>query len=297
MRAIKLAGLMGLLVVSGAMAQVPTGSTVTIGLTGSYGGGDLSAVNPAADPIINFVTDIAVTGPNQGICQFLFSMGVYNAADYVKGHEVATSAGPYGPGPRLYGTGWVEEAYKAPGSTAAGSVKDKAGSGGPGLDNGLGGYGYPNANFAWIEQAGNGYPLKWIGRAYVTYTGGGTRKKWQGDLVWGVGMASRKDVLLQDPNGKYPLFNGTLDVTGWAEGTYVVKVWPASAGNSVMRTQVNINGVMTPLDLNLNWEMNIFEFVAPNEAFGGEFRFVIVPEPATMLLLAGAAALIRRRRA
>ncbi len=278
MKVVKLAGVLGMMLAATAFGQ----HQISFGIVPEYSG-DLMAVDPSVDAAINFKVTVAVSGPNQGLAAFLIGIGAYNAADFTYGHEVLTPAGP-----QLYGTGWVEEAYKAPGATAAGKVTDKAGSGGPGLDNGLGGYGYPASVAAWIEQAGQSYPLKWIGRTYATYTGGGTRKKWQGDLVWGIGMDSRKGVLLQDPEGDYPLFNGMLDVTGWAPGAYIVKIWPASSGNNVLRSEFN---------LNLNWEQNIVTgLTGPVDLTGGSFQFVIIPEPATLVLLAAAGALYRRRR-
>ncbi len=266
MKVVKIAGAVALVLASSAMAAT---GVIEWSLRGSNTN-DLTMVDPLVDPYVSWTASVVVTGNNFGMAGFLADLGVYGPA------PIATEV------PRTITEGEFAAVFKAPGSSATGTVKDNASAGGPGMDV-LPSVGFPNGAVAYLAQMQAAH-LDWKARAYVTYTGGGTRKKWVGDDTWGVGLDSRKSVLLQDPEGLYDIIGGVLDVSTWPVGTYKVKWMPASTGNSVLRPDVNLNvdqiGNITSQDVIVT---------------GAEFEFTIIPEPATLLLLASAGLFIRRR--
>lgn len=132
-----------------------------------------------------------------------------------------------------------------------------------------------NAMPGKLEGFGAGYavpwdPVRWTGKAYT------------GNMVWGVGMESRKSVLLWDPSGNYDMAAGVLDTSDLPDGLYTVKVVPGNT--NILQAGLNLD---EPLSGN---------FASPATGVGSEFTFYI-PEPTTLLLLAGAGLLIRRRMA
>jgi len=273
MRAIKLAVVVGLVAASSVLA---TDGKAVFAISGSNTS-PLNAIDLAVDPYLSMLTSVVVTGDNQGLGGFNFDIGIYPTATPTSGNEV--------PMP-LFAAAGVDWAavYKAPGSGSVGTVKDEAGAGGPGMGV-LPSLGNPAAAVAYTAQIGAAH-LDWKARLYATYTGGGTRKKWQGDDTWGVGLESRKAVLLQDSVGTYDLWTGVIDLTGVPLGTYTVKLMPS--GGSVLQAG---------LDLNTDQVGSTTFKLAAGDLTAAAFDFVIIPEPATLLLIAGAGLLIRRRRA
>ncbi len=273
MRAIKLAVVVGLAAASAALA---TDGKAVFSINGSNTN-PLNAIVLGVDPYLSIVTSVVVTGNNQGLGGFNFDVGIYPVANPTSGNEVPLP---------LFVTAGVDWAavYKAPGSGSVGTVKDNGGAGGPGMDV-LPQLGNPAATVAYTAQIGAAH-LDWKARVYATYTGGGTRKKWQGDDTWGVGLDSRKSVLLQDGQETYDLWTAVVDLTGVPLGNYLVKLTPNGA--SVLQAG---------LDLNQDQIGSTTYKLGAGDLTGGSFEFSIVPEPATLLLIAGAGLLVRRRRA
>lgn len=151
--------------------------------------------------------------------------------------------------------------------------------------------GIGNAGAASNQIASNAVPGKLI--QYAQSYG----PQWPGEGVWktGIGLASKKATLLDDGMGDYDLVTNSFDVAalGLAEGTYTVKMIPGTANvlNLYKGTTTNLvlwaNTLATPFTQ------------APAAAHNGvqSFTFEVVPEPTTLILLAGAAAFLRRRRA
>jgi hypothetical protein len=286
MKAIKFAGLVAILLAPAAMAVVATDVTYTVrgeAFDPSFNPIDINAIpmtpaQPYPDNqlgnYISWAISVDVTGDNQGMAGIIINMGVAP-----QGAPMGTWA-PINMGPKIdsFSRYWPA-VYKAPGAGAAGTVKDPAGAGGPGL-NVLPSLGDEAAgDVAFIEQLGAGV-LDWNPRLYNSKSG------WSGDQVWGVGMASRKTVLLQAGDaGTYDLFAGYIYTDGLPAGTYDVMILPRSS--AVLKPGINLNLA----------QQGVTQDVPKENLHAVGFSFTIVPEPATLVLLAGAALLYRRRRA
>jgi hypothetical protein len=285
MRAIKYAGLVAVLLAPVAMATTAdiTYTVVGAAFDPSFNPIDINgipATPPAPYPVnengnyIAWTMSVAVTGDNQGLAGFLVDLGV--AAD---GAQMGTWAPIYmGPKSDPFARYW-SAVYKAPGAAATGTVKDPGGAGGPGL-NVLPSLGDEAAgDVAFIAQMGAAL-LDWNPRVYNAKSG------WSGDQVWGVGLDSRKTVMLQaGAAGTYDLISGYIYTAGLPAGKYNVMLLPT--GSAVLKSGIDLNSAQS----------GVTQAVATSNLHAVGFSFIIVPEPATMLLLAGAGLLVRRRRA
>jgi len=283
MKAIGFAGLVALLVASSVMgANTVTWSARAVAFDGDGNPIDMNApINPADYPTgvwLQWDVYCDVTGDNQGLFGAVVSMGVINTATGAWAPVVQDSENLSQP-----------KVYKAPGTAVNGSVADVAGAGGPGAGRGAA-KGWPETAVFYIDQMGMGY-LEWNARRYKTTI----PKGWVGDQQWGVGMASRKADLLKDGvDGYYDLAEGFIDISSLPNGTYKSKFDMPNITSSVIDLGTDLNTdqpalpatPVTRFGTNGNWLLE-----------GDYFQFTIVPEPATLLLLAGAALLYRRRRA
>lgn len=154
---------------------------------------------------------------------------------------------------------------------AAGTLKETTGIG--------------NAGAASDQMASNAVPGKLI--QYAQSYG----PNWPGEGVWktGIGLAAKKATLLDDGMGDYDLVTNSFE--GLPLGTYTIKLIPGATNilNLFRGTTTNLviwaNTLATP-------------FAAATTNGTQQFNFeVVVPEPTTLILLAGAAAFLRRRRA
>lgn len=281
MKAIKLAGLVALLLASSVMANQVVVSARAVAFDYLGNDVDLSMPIDPADPahgggvLLMWTSYVDVSGANQGLAGLVASMGV--AKD-------GAGAGVWAPVQQLDDTGslYYPAVYKAPGTGANGSIADVAGAGGPGMGKGAS-RGYPAAGQFYVGQFGAGY-LDWSARRYKTSP---LPKAWVGDQQWGVGMAARKtNLLAAGAEGTFDVLEGIVDITALPAGTYSAKYDLATMSSKVIAQGVNLN-IDQP-------SVPLIE-VAPVQ--GDVFGFTIVPEPATLLLLAGAGLLYRRRRA
>lgn len=285
MKALKLAGLVLVLASSSALA---TDGQVFWNVSAAVSDAMGNPLDPAAIPdpvlapgsVLAWSIGVNVTGDNQGLGGFVLNMGVWNTAgDVIAPNEIGGGTSTMDDG-----AGNMVGVFKAPGNTLShGNINDLASAGGPGMNYGFS-TGTAAAGKAYLAQLGAGY-LDWIARYYGTYTGGGTRKKWQGNQTWGVGMASETAKLLWNPDGGYQLFASAIDLTGWAPGTYQIALFPVSA--AVLKSGINLN----------TDQSGVTEAIPLANITGGTFDFIITPEPATLILLAAAGMLYRRRHA
>jgi len=231
MKAVKIAGLVSLLVAGSAMA-VPTATwTVSSADAGAI-------VTPGSS--VAWDASVAVTTDCKGLANYAITLLLQK-----EGAAVPYTFAPAAKNAALMATA----GYTGPSSTGTFST--------PGKLAGL--------------SAGTGTP--WAGPPWV----------------WGVGLDARKNAFGIAPTGKFVLNSGAIDTTGLAEGTYTVKLEVNSS--FVLKTY---KGTTTTL---LNYD--VAQTALPTESatkVGSTFTFV-VPEPATMILLAGAGLLIRRRQA
>ena len=294
MRAIKLVGLVTLLCASTLFAQT---NVVTWSLRAEatdYDGNplDLAALNPSALPpidngdgtfspngiLLNWTVYCNVTGNNQGLGGAMVSMGV---------KEASAPFGVWAPVEQPADGLALAPVYKSPGTLVNGTAADSATAGGLGASPGAG-KGWPVPGVFYVDQMGMGY-LDWSARRYKTTN----PKGWVGNQQWGMGLESRKASLLaKGIDGTYDLVNGTIDITSLAPGTYnSMIVLKDQDGKAVTTSKVLAPG----LDLNTDWPA--VDFLDATVAQGDVFSFtILVPEPATLLLLAGAGLLAARRR-
>lgn len=148
---------------------------------------------------------VTVSGDNQGLAGYAFSLAV------------GPSPGPNAGGDGVWGTAddenlsaiilspatWVSS-FHVQGAPVPGSVKDPAGQGGPGLAV-LTSAGTANLKAGELIQVGAGC-LFWD----------------PVESVAGVGLESRKSVLLADPLGPYTLHAGEIPTNGLSPGAYTV---------------------------------------------------------------------------
>lgn len=293
MKAIGFAGLVALLLATSVM-----GSTVTWNARAEamdYNGNpiDLSQpIDPAALPPIDdgmggtmpngvyliWTVSCVVTGDNQGLGGAVVSMGVKNVATDAWAPVVQDAGGLSHPA-----------IYKAPGTGANGSVADDASAGGVGAGKGAS-VGSADPAQLYVAQMGMGY-LNWSARRYKISP---LPKAWVGAQQWGVGLDSRKtNILAAGVDGLYDLVTGSIDITTLPVGTYKSTFPLEVMTSSVINSGINLNSDQEALDMTAMAVGSV-----DNALLAGDFfEFTIVPEPATLLLLAGAGLLYRRRSA
>jgi len=285
----KLIGLVTLLCASTVFAETTDGVVTWNARAIAFDGGtgnpiDLNAINPADHPggvWLQWTISCVVTGNNQGLAGAMVSMGV---------KEEIAPFGVWAPVHQNDDNLYLSPVYKAPGAAANGTVADNATAGGLGAGPGAAkGWAIPG-NVFYIDQMGMGY-LDWQGRRYKTTT----PKGWIGNQQWGMGLDSRKAAILRDGvDGTYDLAGGVIDITSLPLGIYrsmiVLKdqYGQAITGSKVINVGQDLNTDLPAIDMTTITGDNLRE--------GDIFRFTIVPEPATLLLLAGTGLLAHRRR-
>lgn len=280
MKAMMCAGWVAVLLLAAPMATATTaqvdwsvrGTATNADGSGSY---DLAAIPANGAVRLNWTSAVRVTGDNMGLAGYVMDLGIRSLA-------TGTWA-PYYPGTvgDPDSLSWCP-VYKSI-ATSGGTIRDTGNAGGPGLDV-LPTLGViDNPSQAFITQTGASI------LTYAPYVQ--TKNGYAGAQTWGVGLDSRKDILLVDPNGTYDLEQGYIDLAGWAPGTYsvdpIMKPW---WGNNVVAV------IASGLSLNSGGPYSgvVRDVPFENQTFGS-FEFTIVaPEPATLLLLAAAGLLYRR---
>ena len=307
MRAIK--WLVGLTVVAVATSAIAA-PTVTYNV-GAFDGGASVLPNTGTAPVqAKWAVDVVVSttgvaGDNMGLASFGFSLGVYpKGQERVPGQEVA-KVGFLGAEQDLpvittntvTGRQWTRNVYKSEqaGSVASKSrIVDDATNGGPGLDV-FAKSGYPVAGVAYLDQVAGAY-LNSEEEIYWDSVGIFT-----GKTKAGVGLESKKaDLLRLGSAGKYYILNGVFDVRTWDPGTYVLCALNppgASLSTAVISagSDLNYDPDNPPADPVPMPKTDITNISGALEF--GQWEFVVTPEPATLLLMAGAGLLIRRRMA
>lgn len=206
---------------------------------------------------VGWMVKVDVSGPNQGLAAWALDLEVRNSSNALIPNNLTHELSP---------------SFSIGGAADPSGVPFKAGFT-------LGG---PNASITAdpakspgkLEGFGGGYAPPW------TYTPKADRK------TGGIGRADQAATLLMNPANGFILHQGTIDTTGLPNGTYTVTLKTAGtpvviAGDANLLTNL-VGSFTTPL---IAGEWN------PTSTF----TFTI-PEPATLLLIAGAGLLIRRRR-
>jgi len=271
-----LTGLLVLGLAAGAMAATDGVIKINIKPDPTLGYDPIPKIDPAvADPFSSdgkaglwWVTDVEVTGNNKGLAGWNVDITLTNMAG-TRIMDPETTPNP--------GETYWQAVYKSA-KQAGGLIKDVGLNGGPGMDvQASEGYGFEGQ----LAQCGSAH-LDW--KAF-----GWTGKAWTGEDTWGVGLASRKSVLLADPQGLYGLQGGRFPIPGsLAPGMYKLVLTLSS-------------GAVLDNDTNFDYPNNhvggITVAISGEGLQGSEFVFEVVPEPATMLLLGIPAVFLRRRRA
>lgn len=282
MKAIKLAGLVALLVAPMAMAT--DGNVVwSVRLSTDTNGNTLAPANvPQSTTSLYATISVAVTGDNQGLYSSVMDVSL---KDMTAGTIV----------PWVIPTANViwKPVYVAPGGPQTGvGINQTAGAGGPGM-NANSSVGTFATDKAYLTQLGVFYPSQWSGRHATEDTDPETLEPlgtytWSGDQVWGVGLSSRKAALLKTGQTIYDVerIRIQLNQAGWVTGhSYQVELRLASA--AVLNSGIDLEQVDPII-------ASISTAVVPT---ANNANFYWVPEPATLVLLAAAGLLYRRRRA
>ena len=274
----KLVALMTLLCASTVLAQttdgVATWNSRAIVFDGDGNPIDMSQpINPALYPTgvwLQWTISCVVTGNNQGLAGAMVSWGIQDAS------------GNWAPFVQDPANLYLAPVYKAPGTAVNGTVADNATAGGLGAGPGAA-KGWPEAHLFYIDEMGMGY-LDWQARRYKTTT----PKGWIGNQQWGMGLDSRKAAILRDGvDGTYDLTEGLVELTHVPNGTYHSAFDPLD--KNIMSRVLNVGQDLNP-------DLPAAGMTDVPIVRGDTFSFTIVPEPATLLLLAGAGLLAHRRR-
>jgi hypothetical protein len=255
MKAVKIAGLISVLVAANAMAYTTATWTVA---------GPASVVENAPVP---WAASVALTAGPLGGGSSDASQGMANYAITIELRNSSGALVPIALSPANF-----TQSFKVGGLGPA-DVKAINTDGGPGYEgpSSAGTVSTPGK----IAGMSAGYGLPW---KYPRYTRG-------------IGLPGSEGVLMGAAAGTpYVINDGVIDTTGLAQGTYTVKLVVDST--FVLKTY---KGTTTTV---LNWDTTLTSL--PSESavkVGSLFTFEIVPEPATMLLLAGAGLFLRRRTA
>lgn len=261
MRAVQLGSIIVALIASAVMA---TDGVVTWNISMPN-----ATIDPAVSTYVDFLITVSVTGDNQGLASFQYDLALTKVSGPGAGSSVVGH-------PTLdWGSAW--DPYQAMGIEARGTIVDDALAGGPGLGSGLASLGNTAAD-GFFENVGAGMSNTWD-----PFRKEG--RSWVGTHQWGVGLSSRKGSLLVDPTGDYLVNYGYWNLTDFladnGPGIYKIEVLPVAA--SVLKAGLDLNfgksDVTQPAD----------------QILGASLTFPpIVPEPATLLLVA-TTVLLRRR--
>lgn len=256
MKAVKIAGLISLLVAANAMA-VAESSTVTWTI-----GTASPAVMPGAP--VDWAASVAVSTTCMGLWSYQFTVEVRDSANGLANVDFNGNVSA------------PVSSFKV-GGVGPATVRDNKAAGGPG--------------FSGMSGSSIDGTFGTIGK--LTGVASGMASPFnKTNHVWGVGLAGRKAALLANPEGAFVLHNGNIPTAGLVAGTYTVKLIP-EAGATLKITK----GTTTTV---LNYDTGTFTSMPSTDTVtnvGSMFTFVVVPEPATMVLLAAAGLFIRRRHA
>lgn len=299
MKAVKFAGL--ILLVAGSVAAAGPMGTVTWNIAPT------AAVTPipaGTSKTITWVASVVAAGANQGLASFSYDMAVwapgqipFEAGQFPVAFQPAAStwATCYGVQSPVDGTRL---------GTKKRVIDSAAAAGGPGMYAGAGltTTGNITPGYYYIAAAGTGYSLAWAssgdGPLRAVDSGevdenGDPIMVVAGAVTAGIGRVDQASRLLSN-GSSFAITYGSIPVTNaasgvWAPGVYTVTLRP----NDTFVLNAGI-------DLNTFQDGTIVTQLAAADVNGGgyaSFTFTILPEPTTLLLLAGAGLLYRRRHA
>lgn len=266
MKAIKLAGLVAALITPGAL-----GVMVNYNISSPVAG--TTYPSEAAAPLsIPWSVGLVASEDTKGVAVYVADIEIYK--DGVLFTSAVFHGEPFPPDPTPNSDFlWVFD-YQGRSFGVGAPVTDSARLGGAGMGGiySAGSVSTPGK----LVGFGAGYAVPWDPIR-------GSGKTLTGNMAWGVGLESRKSLLLLDPEGEYTVQGGYIDGP-FPVGQYLVRVVPG-----------NTNYLRPDLDLDQPQAGNFASPCQPGEVMGSEFLFTVLPEPATMLLLVGGALVLRRR--
>jgi hypothetical protein len=267
MKAIKLAGMLALAIAAVAMAQHGTvnWTVVDSGAGGPYTAGDVVSWGAYVD---------LTTEGNKGLGVYVFDINIVNSSDALIANTPTSDFAK------------SFNALGKAGTNARKAVQDSS-IGGLSMN---GAYSTGALSPGKVEGAGTGFGSPWKAKSLSS----------SGIMFTGVGHADRKVTyasnnakgLLANGVSEFVMNNGTIPTTGLAPGLYTVKLIPDANAHNVLA----VTNTAGPIDYTTNFEAS-FQ-ISASAVHGSSFVFEIVPEPTTLLLVAGGiGAFIRRRRA
>jgi len=279
MKAVKFAGLVLMVLSSASMASTVAWDVYTTNNTTIAAGATTSITIRAS---VKVLPDN--TADNQGLGSFKFNLACWKPGSVGTTLVQLPAAAPaWAP---VYSVDTPDP--ENPGKLGSNKTITTAGvDGGLGMDV-LASTGTVDTAKMWVQdvgasmstywQEGQAGPLRWDADNTMAV----------GKAVWGLGLDSQKSRLMASTSKPFDVVTWKISVTTagtgtWAPGTYTVQL---VAGD--------VSVLTAGLDLNTFQPGSV---ITPAVATGDTLTFTVLPEPTTLLLLAGAGLFYRRRHA